>query len=125
MPQRIMVIDDTREILALFEELLAEEGYTVMAYATGIPDLADVERIQPHLIILDHIIAGEAVGLLMLQQLKRRGSTAHIPVIVCTAAAKAVEEMESYLQATGVGLVLKPFDVDDVLAAIQRVLNVD
>ncbi len=122
MTTRIMVIDDTPEILALFQELLAEEGYEVMAYTDAIRDLAEVERVQPDLIILDHIIAGEAVGLPMLQQLQQRGSTAEIPVIVCSAAASAMEEMEGCLQGRGVRVVLKPFAIDDVLDAVQQAL---
>ena len=118
-----MVIDDTPEIRALFQELLAEEGYEVVAYADAIRDLAEVERVQPDLIILDHIIAGEAVGLTILQQLKRRRSTAQIPVIVCTAAANDVEEMEGSLKGKGVGLVLKPFAIDDLLAAVDQALE--
>lgn len=122
MPQRIMVIDDTWEILALFEELLSEEGFDVVPYVDAIHDLAEVERVQPDLIILDHIIAGEGVGLSMLQQLQQRPSTAQIPVIVCTAAAKTMEGMEDELLARGVRLVLKPFAIDHVLAVVQQAL---
>ncbi len=123
MPTRIMVVNDTQEILELFEDLLTEEGYEVVLYSYDIQDLQEVERIKPDLIILDHIMGGEAVGWQMLQKLKMKRSTANIPVIVCTAAAKAVHEMEGYLKSKGVGLVLKPFDIDDLLSAVKRALS--
>ncbi len=123
MPTRIMVVNDTQEILELFEELLTEEGYEVVLYSYDIQDMHEVERVKPDLIILDHIIGGEAVGWQMLQKLKMKRSTEDIPVIVCTAAAKAVHEMEGYLKSKGVGLVLKPFDIDDLLAAVRRTLS--
>ena len=82
MTTRIMVIDDTPEIRARLEELLTEEGYAVVVYAGGIPNLDAVDQVQPDLVILDHIIAGEAVGLPMLESWQQRRSTAHIPVIV-------------------------------------------
>ena len=123
MPTRIMVVNDTQEILELFEDLLTDEGYEVALYSFGIEDLDEVERVNPDLIILDYIIGGEAVGWQMLQKLKMRRSTARIPVIVCTAAKNQVQEMEGYLKSKGIGLVLKPFDIDDLLAAVNRALR--
>lgn len=122
MPTRIMVVNDTQEILELFREILTDEGHEVVLYSYGIQDLAEVERVQPDLIILDHLIGGEAVGWQMLQKLKMRRSTANIPVIVCTAAVKAVQEMEGFMKAKNVGLVLKPFDIDDLLLAVSQAL---
>lgn len=123
MATHIMVINDTQEILELFQEILVEEGYTVSLYAFAIQDLSEVERVSPDLIILDYIIGGEGVGWQFLQKLKMRRSTADIPVVVCTAAAKAVQEMEGYLKAKGVTVVLKPFDIDDLLTAIKLSLG--
>jgi DNA-binding response OmpR family regulator len=123
MPTRIMVVNDTQEILELFQDLLTEEGYEVALYSYAIEDLAVVERVKPDLIILDHIIGGEAVGWQMLQKLKLKRSTAKIPVIVCTAATNAAQEMEGYLKSKRIGLVLKPFDIDDLLTAIKRALE--
>jgi hypothetical protein len=34
-----------------------------------------------------------------------------------------VREMEGYLQSEGIGLVLKPFDIDDLLRAIEQALR--
>jgi DNA-binding response OmpR family regulator len=123
MTTRIMVVNDTQEILELFREILTDEGYEVFLYSYGIQDLAEVERINPDLIILDHMIGGEPVGWQMLQKLKLRRATASIPVVVCTAAVKAVQEMEGYMKSKNVGLVLKPFDIDDLLAAIKQALK--
>ncbi len=123
MATRIMVINDTQEILELFREILTDEGYEVLLYSYGIQDMTEVECVKPDLIVLDHMIGGEAVGWQMLQKLKMRRSTADIPVVVCTAAVKAVQEMEGYLKAKGVGLVLKPFDIEELLEAVQQALR--
>ena len=125
MSTRIMVVDDSQELLDLFRELLTDEGYEVVLNAVGIQDIAEVERVQPDLIILDHIIGGAAVGLQMVQQLQMQPATATIPVIVCTAASLAPEETQGYLQAPGIRLVLKPFDVDDLLQCVRCALPLD
>ena len=123
MTTRMMVIDDTPEIRARLEELLTEEGHEVVVFASGIPDLDDVGQVQPDLIILDHIIAGEGVGLSLLRQLHEQPSTAQIPVIVCTSATRTMEEVADWLQASCVQVVLKPFAIDDMLHAVQHTLE--
>jgi DNA-binding response OmpR family regulator len=123
MATRIMVVDDTQEILELFREILTDEGYEVLLYSYGVQNMSEIERAKPDLIILDLLIGGEAVGWQMLQKLKMRRSTADIPIVMCTAAVKAVQEMEGYLKAKGVGLVLKPFDIDELLQAVEQALK--
>lgn len=59
----------------------------------------------------------------MLQKLKMRRDTATIPVVICTAAKRQVEEIEGHLVAMGVGIVLKPFNVDDLLDTVKHTLE--
>lgn len=120
---RILVINDTQEILTLFQDILTDEGYEAVLYSSAIHDMDEVERQNADLIILDWIFAHENLGFQMLQKLKMRRSTASIPVIVCTAALQAVREMEGYLQSKGVQVVLKPFEIDDLLDSVKRALK--
>jgi DNA-binding response OmpR family regulator len=123
MAQRIMVINDTPEILDLFRELLTDEGFEVYLYSFAIQDLSEVERVDPDLIILDYVFGSETLGWQFLQKLKMRRSTAQIPVIICTAAVKAVRDIEGYLKAKGIEVVPKPFDIEDLLAAVRSALE--
>lgn len=120
---RIMVINDTQEILSLFSDILTEEGHEVSLYSAAIHDMDEVERVAPDLVVLDFIFGHENMGFQMLQKLKMKRSTARIPVIVCTAALQAVRETEGYLKSKGVGIVFKPFDVDDLLEAVRHSLE--
>lgn len=124
MAARIMVINDTQEILELFDELLKEEGYEVLLYSQAIQDTTQIERLKPDLIIIDYIIGGEKIGWQMVQKLRMRRATAKIPLIICTAAIKEVREIEGFLRMKGIGLVPKPFDIDDLLEAVQTALRV-
>jgi CheY-like chemotaxis protein len=123
MPTRIMVVNDTQEILQLFREILSDEGYEPVLYSYAIQDLEEIERARPDLIILDYMFDEEQIGWQLLQKLKMYRPTASIPVIVCTAAVQKVREMEGYLQSKGIGLVLKPFDIDDLLRAVEQALR--
>jgi DNA-binding response OmpR family regulator len=124
MPERIMVVNDTQEILELFYDLLTIEGYEVILYSYAIQDLDEIQRHQPDLIILDYIFGGERSGWELLQKLKMCRATASIPVVICTAAKRQVEQIEGHLVSMGVGVVLKPFNVDALLATIKHTLQV-
>ena len=118
----ILVINDDEEILTLFEEILREAGYIALLYSSAIRDLAEIERLQPDLIIIDYLIGHEDSGWQMLQKIKLRRATATIPIVVCTAATKLLLETSGYLLSKRVVAVPKPFDIDELLAAIERAL---
>ena len=122
----ILVINDTPEILDLFQDLLGDEGYRVIPDRFTIEAaemLRHVEGLQPDLIVLDYLIGQEALGWQFLQMLKMDRATRAIPVIVCTAAARQAQEMEPQLDKMGVAVVLKPFDIDHLLDVIRTTLD--
>lgn len=123
MPPRILVINDTQEILDLFRILLEEEGFEVVLSGFPFQQVSEIEQISPDLIILDIIFGDEKTGWQMMQLLKMKRSTASIPVIVCTAALNAVREQEGYLVSQGVHVVYKPFDIDHILTTIKLALE--
>lgn len=119
----ILVINDTQEVLEVMQELLHEEGYKVTIHSTAIRDLHKIIEIGPDLIILDHLMGDEEYGWQMIQKMRLNRELAELPVIVCTAAVTMVKELEGHLKAKGITVVLKPFDIDDLLEAIRSALN--
>jgi CheY-like chemotaxis protein len=82
--------------------------------------LGRIEADRPDLLVLDFVIQDEGKGWQFLQLLKMDPDTRDIPVIVCTAAAKLVEELQTHLDNMKVAVVLKPFDIDHLLAQIDK-----
>lgn len=119
----ILVINDTQEILDLFRDLLEEEGYRVTLSSFAFQEIQDVVRIAPDLVILDFLIGDEAMGWQMLQKLRMYRPTEKLPVVVCTAALALVRELEGHLLTKNVVVVLKPFDVDELLEVVQTALD--
>ena len=74
--------------------------------------------------MLDFIVLDEGKGWQFLQILKMDRDTRDIPVIACTAAVRLVEELQTHLDDMGVSVVLKPFDIDHVLAEVEKKLAV-
>jgi CheY-like chemotaxis protein len=124
--KHIFVINDTAAILELFTDLLQEEGYRVSVDGFSVEMIEMLERIRnerPDLIVLDFVIQDEGKGWQFLQILKMDRETRDIPVVVCTAAAKLVEELQVHLADMRVAVVLKPFDIDHLLAEIQKAMQ--
>lgn len=120
MQPHIMVVNDSQEILELYRLILEEEGYRVTIYSYSIHDMDEVKMAEPDLIILDIVFGGQPLGWQMLQKLKMGRDTASIAVIICTAALKEVREQEGYLKSKGVGVLLKPFDIDELINIVKR-----
>jgi len=121
----IVVVNDTQEILELFRDILEEEGYRVSLYSFTFNDITDLVNLEPDLVILDFLIGGESHGWRLLQKMKMDRRTATIPVVVCTAAIRLVQELEGHLRAKGVGVILKPFDIDELVERVHIQLQAE
>ncbi len=73
--------------------------------------------------ILDRLFGGEDRGRQFLQHLRLTRATAQLPVLVCTAAVHLVRDAQDYLASMGIGVILKPFDIDPFLAEVARRLE--
>ena len=117
---RALVVNDTQEILELFEEILDGMGYESILMSYAPRELERVRQAEPDLIILDFLMGErEMLGWQLLQKLKMDRRTDAIPIIVCTGAVKEVQEQQGYLTEQGVIIVLKPFNVDQLEEAIR------
>jgi DNA-binding NtrC family response regulator len=123
MPALILVIDDDEPILGLYESLLGDDGHRVLLSRHIYEDPASVERISPDVIILDCLFGRDANGVGMLGALKRHPATASIPIVLCSAASGAIlEAVEPYLNDPRVRLIQKPFQIDELSAAVFQML---
>ncbi len=125
MAGRIIVIEDESSLRDLYQELLTDEGYTVVAYAAAVQDLDEVERQAPALIVLDYRMGTEPYGLQLLRQLRSRLTTAAIPVILSTADQRAAEALGDDPTLQPLHVLPKPFDIDRLLAWIEALLQQD
>ncbi len=123
MAQRILVIDDTQEILDLLRSILEEHGYEVEVARYVFEDLHKIEQLRPDLIILDFMMGKQKEGWHMLQKLKSYQPTASIPVMISSVAMSVASEQQNYFNEQGIPAVLKPFDVDYLLQTVHQMLQ--
>jgi CheY-like chemotaxis protein len=122
--RRIAVIDDDAVFVDLMHELLADgEGYDVVSTQHWLNAYEFIKENQPELIILDLMLGREQTGWAVLQLLQEDADTADIPVILCSAAAPALRQHPARTNArAAVEMVAKPFDIDNLLSVIERLL---
>ncbi len=123
LPPHVVVINDDDDLLTVFRQLLEEEGYGVstLTYPTIRP--SDLMALKPDLVVLDMVFGGEDVGWNFLQRLRLDRGFLAVPVVVCTAALHLVRDVQDHLAGMGIVVVPKPFDIDDLLAAVARLLG--
>ena len=119
----ILVINHAPELLALLRELLEEEGYQVSTLPRAGQDLDTIVGLAPDLIVLDYMWHSSDNEWTLLNLLTIDPRTRDVPVIVCTAAIRHVEEMQDNLERIGVRAIHKPFNIEDLLAVITSALD--
>ena len=118
----IVVINDDTPFLELMEELLESEGYNVHVRKEWKDAYEFVKEREPDLVILDIILGHEERGWNILELLTLDPRTDRIPVIVCSAAVTSLQEHAHLLEKHGVRALPKPFDLNDLLRAVQEAL---
>jgi two-component system, OmpR family, response regulator VicR len=119
----ILVVNDTQEILDLLQELLEEEGYRVTT-SLALLGLDKVKALAPDVIVQDLLFEGtQELGWKFLTLVRLDPQLARIPLVLCTAAVRTVNdpEMAEQLDRQGIRVVLKPFTIDDLLTTLSEV----
>jgi CheY-like chemotaxis protein len=118
----ILVLNSSEAFLQLMQELLTEEGYRITTDTKVGETTDEVIAINPDLVIVDFVWVSDQSGWQFMQLLKLDPRTRHIPAILCTAGVQEAEKLRPHLEAKGICIVYKPFDLDDILAAIKSQL---
>lgn len=114
----LLVVDDDLVLLSAVARRLGREGYEVRTAASGQGALTALERGWPSLLIIDLMMPGMD-GFELARRVKR---LADLPIIVLSAV-DASEAKVAALEQYAEDYVTKPFDPDELVARVQRVLR--
>lgn len=118
MSERIMIVDDEKEIADLVELYLTGEGYTVFKFYNAADALACIENEQLDMAILD-VMLPETDGFSICRKIRERHT---YPVIMLTAK---VEDMDK-INGLAIGAddyITKPFNPLEVVARVKAQLR--
>ncbi|WP_159328035.1 response regulator transcription factor [Streptomyces tendae] len=116
---RILVVEDEPSICALLESTLRLTGYEVGSAGTGRAALAEIERSNPQLVLLD-VMLPDLDGFEVTRRLRAAGND--VPVLFLTARTGLDDRIRG-LGAGGDDYVSKPFSPEEVLLRIEAILR--
>ncbi|CAA9288458.1 MAG: hypothetical protein AVDCRST_MAG93-3714 [uncultured Chloroflexia bacterium] len=119
----IMVIEDDAVTLEYMEEFLSLYGYQVTPWNTSAGAVDQITRSQPDLVVLDQRLDGATDGWEILQTLRSRPATAHIPVILYSAENAFLRSHRDQVLAMGGDVLNKPFLPDELLGKIRELIK--
>lgn len=113
----VVVVEDDPDIREVLQEMLDSGGHQVLTASNGRQALDVLDRVaSPCLVLLD-LMMPVMSGFAFLEELQKRPDKARVSVLLISANA----QVEQAARGKGVvGFVRKPFDLDDVLALVDR-----
>ncbi len=122
---KVLIVDDEEAILTMLEMELTSEGYEVLKAQNGEEAISQVKHVVPDLIIMD-ILLPDMDGTQAIKILRSELKMKNIPVLFLTAILTK-EEADSETLSVKVDnayfhAVAKPFEPEDLLKAINRVI---
>src|SRR5687767_11853888 len=119
--ERVLVVDDEPDIVALVAYHLARSGYSVSTATNGPDGLAQARREKPSLIVLDLMLPGMS-GLEVMRQLRSHKGTAHIAVLMLTARREENDRIEG-LSLGADDYLTKPFSPQELVLRVAAILR--
>ncbi|MBB5964890.1 response regulator transcription factor [Planomonospora venezuelensis] len=116
---RVLVVDDEPALREALQSSLEYEGYRVGLAADGLAALEALER-EPYELVLLDVMMPRLDGLTACRRLRAAGN--HVPVLMLTAR-DAVGDRVSGLDAGADDYLVKPFELDELLARVRALLR--
>ncbi|HEX9067327.1 MAG TPA: response regulator transcription factor [Ktedonobacterales bacterium] len=115
---KILVAEDEAALRDFITRNLRARGLEVIEASNGLEAIAQWEREQPHLLILD-IMMPQMDGLEVCRRVREQAAT---PIIVLTALDSEADKVAA-LDLGADDYLTKPFGVEELLARVRAVLR--
>ena len=120
MAKNILICDDTAFMRMMIKDILTKNGYNIAGEAeNGLKAIEKYAEVKPDLVLMD-ITMPEMDGIEALKRIKAADPNAS--VIMCSAMGQQAMVIES-IQAGAKDFIVKPFQADRVIEAVQKVVG--
>ncbi|GAC1404327.1 MAG: hypothetical protein NVSMB65_20590 [Chloroflexota bacterium] len=124
MTARILAIDESTDILALYDAILALGGYEVHVCAEGDAALDSVRALDPDVIILDgHMVGAATQSTLIDLLLHEEPGISRARLLLCSGDGRFVDAYREVITARGGDVLRKPFQIADLLTLVARLTS--
>ncbi len=118
--QVILAVDDSASMRQMVRYTLEAAGYTVMQAADGVEAL-EVARQRGADLVLTDVNMPRMDGITLVRELRALDTYKYTPMLVLTTES-GPETKQRGKQAGATGWIVKPFNPEQLLATIARVL---
>ena len=119
--ERVLVVDDEPDIVALVAYHLAKAGYRVATASSGTDALESARRERPSLIVLDLMLPGMS-GYEVLEQLRANDATRDVAVLMLTARREESDRIQG-LSLGADDYLTKPFSPQELVLRVGAILR--
>ncbi len=121
MAERILVVEDEKDLAQVLEYNLRQGGFEPLLAHDGAAGLRMARDVSPALVLLD-VMLPDLSGIEVCKQLKAHAETASLPIVMLTARAEESDRVKG-LEAGADDYVTKPFSVREVMLRVRAVLR--
>jgi DNA-binding response OmpR family regulator len=121
MNGKILAVDDEPDQLAMLDELLTEEGFTIDTAVNGLDAFDKIGRCRPDLIVTD-ISMPKMNGFTFCEKLRKNPATAAIPVLMLTGLRSQLDRLNGFAHGTNAYLI-KPYKPEELIGVVNKVLR--
>ncbi len=116
--QKLLVIEDEKQMARGLKDILEFEGYEVTTAETGKDGLQSVARKEPDCIILD-LMLPDISGYEVCEQIRQK---LNVPILMLTAKAQEHDKVRGFTVGAD-DYLTKPFSVGELLARVMALLR--
>ena len=126
--KNVLVVDDDRDLAKSIKAYLETRGYGVRMAHSGTDGMAEIEREQPDLILLDIMMDYDADGFNLAYKLKQDTNYRDIPIVILSGFTDHLKDKSSKFEFImdrdwpAVEEIHKPASLTQIGAAVERVL---
>lgn len=117
MSDRILVVDDERDLCEVLSYNLQKEGFQADVLHEGRLVLATLEKQRPALVILDWMLPDRS-GIELLKAIRSHATLSDLPVILLTARSEEIDRVLG-LEMGADDYITKPFSVKELVARVK------
>jgi adenylate cyclase len=119
---KILIVDDSADIVEILADLLQAKGYEICTAGSGQEALAQIEREQPDLVLLD-VMMPNMTGHEVCRKIRENPATVFLPVVMLTAADANVERIKG-IEAGADDFLSKPPSHPELLARVRSLIRI-
>ncbi len=121
----ILIVDDQINYLDIIIDVFEQFScnYEILRTTRPKTAISIANDESPNLIITDWEMS-EMTGIELIQELKAKGSTCDIPVIMCTGVMTSPDNLRTALLAGANDYIRKPIDPVELIARTQSILRI-